>query len=201
MATKSCIMEMNSNKTKSGFFHGRWKKILHEVGNLLTFLFKAIFYEMKKRKHEGRKITRSPTGGKQIVDLELKAEQEAKEAENEAAKQEQEAKEAAKQEAKQEVKEAKEVDYHELERLWYAICPLVEINLVSTCDFVFDMMYRRRILSVCDDKSIIQISRHLNRWLKKMNRSNIDVLFEARMGATCGLCEMGYCEVGKGKDF
>lgn len=68
--------------------------------------------------------------------------------------------------------------YHELERMWYENRnPAYEITTLTTRDFLFEMMYNKRCLPVIrDDKQIIQVSRHLTRWLNKVTRSTIELL-------------------------
>lgn len=65
--------------------------------------------------------------------------------------------------------------YHELETLWYTYNgPTVEVNSLTCRDFLFRMMYSDRVLAVIrDDKQIIQVSRHLTRWLNKADSSSI----------------------------
>lgn len=78
----------------------------------------------------------------------------------------------------QEGKERKcSVYYHELERMWYENrAPHHEVNTVTTRDFLFEMMYAKRCLPVIrDDKQIIQVSRHLTRWLNKVTTSTIEL--------------------------
>lgn len=67
--------------------------------------------------------------------------------------------------------------YHELERMWYEHRnPAFEVTTVTTRDFLFEMMYDKRILPVIrDDKQIIQVSRHLTRWLNKVTSSSIEL--------------------------
>jgi hypothetical protein len=67
--------------------------------------------------------------------------------------------------------------YHELERLWYEHrTPAYEVTTVTTRDFLFEVMYDKRVLPVIrDDKQIIQISRHLTRWLNKVSTSSIEL--------------------------
>ena len=67
--------------------------------------------------------------------------------------------------------------YHELERMWYEHRnPSWEVTTVTTRDFLFEMMYDKRILPVIrDDKQIIQVSRHLTRWLNKVTSSTIEL--------------------------
>lgn len=65
--------------------------------------------------------------------------------------------------------------YHELEALWYKhSIPGIEINTETVRDFLFNVMYNLRVLSVIrDDKLIVQTSRHLVRWLNKSTKSSI----------------------------
>lgn len=67
--------------------------------------------------------------------------------------------------------------YHELERLWYEHrTPAFEVTTITTRDFLFEVMYSKRCLPVIrDDKQIIQVSRHLTRWLNKVTSSTIEL--------------------------
>jgi len=67
--------------------------------------------------------------------------------------------------------------YHELEALWYEYMPPhMDVTTVTTRDFLFKMMYDHRVLPVIrDDKTIIQTSRHLTRWLNKTSVSTIEL--------------------------
>jgi len=61
--------------------------------------------------------------------------------------------------------------YHELESLWYKHTrPVEEANPVNCRHFLCNMMYKERLINVIrDDKQIIQVSRHLARWLNKVD--------------------------------
>jgi len=67
--------------------------------------------------------------------------------------------------------------YHELERLWYEHTPPgYEVHTMNTRNFLFNVMYNLRILPVIrDDKQIVQVSRHLCRWLNKAKESTIQL--------------------------
>jgi hypothetical protein len=67
--------------------------------------------------------------------------------------------------------------YHELEKLWYEHrTPAYEVTTITTRDFLFEVMYDKRVLPVIrDDKQIIQVSRHLTRWLNKVTTSSIEL--------------------------
>ena len=67
--------------------------------------------------------------------------------------------------------------YHELEELWMKHSPVSsEINTMVVRDFLFRMMYSERILPVIrDDRTIIQVSRHLTRWLNRSEHSTIEL--------------------------
>ena len=66
--------------------------------------------------------------------------------------------------------------YGRLEKLWYEYNePGVEINPKNVRDFLFRMMYSLRVIDVIrDDKSIIQVSRHLSRYINKAESSTIE---------------------------
>lgn len=65
--------------------------------------------------------------------------------------------------------------YHELEALWYKHqAPHHDVNTMCVRDFLFKMMYSDRVIPVIrDDKQIIQVARHLVRWIKKADASTI----------------------------
>lgn len=67
--------------------------------------------------------------------------------------------------------------YHELERMWYEYrTPAHEINTITARDFLFEVMYDKRCLTVIrDDRTICQTARHLTRWLKKLSSSTIEI--------------------------
>jgi len=67
--------------------------------------------------------------------------------------------------------------YHELESLWFKhTSPGMEINTVTARDFLFNVMYNLRVLPVIrDDKQIVQVARHLVRWLNKATTSTIEL--------------------------
>jgi len=67
--------------------------------------------------------------------------------------------------------------YHQLERMWYENRePHFDVNGMTVRDFLFEMMYNKRCLPVIrDDKQIIQVSRHLTRWINKVTSSSIEL--------------------------
>lgn len=67
--------------------------------------------------------------------------------------------------------------YGRLEKLWYEIQDAQhETNPASCRDFLFRLMYKDRLIEpLRDDKTIIQVSRHLSRYLQKMETSCIEV--------------------------
>lgn len=67
--------------------------------------------------------------------------------------------------------------YHELESLWNEhVPPGMEVNSLTCRNFLFDMMYNKRLINVIrDDKQIVQVSRHLTRWLHKATESTIEL--------------------------
>ena len=67
--------------------------------------------------------------------------------------------------------------YWELEQLWYEYTdPMTEINTINARHFLFRMMYSDRLIPVLrDDKAIVQVARHLTRWLKKEKESTIEL--------------------------
>lgn len=67
--------------------------------------------------------------------------------------------------------------YWELEKLWYEHKrPIDEPNTQNMRNFLFDMMYNKRLIPVIkDDKSILQVSRHLTRWVKKVDESTLEL--------------------------
>jgi len=67
--------------------------------------------------------------------------------------------------------------YHELEHLWYEHVPVgTEVNTRTTRSFLFNVMYNLRVLPIIrDDRTIIQTSRHLTRWLNKAQDSTIQL--------------------------
>lgn len=69
------------------------------------------------------------------------------------------------------------VYYHELESLWFEYnSPSIEVNSSTCRDFLFNVMYNKRVLPVIrDDKQIIQVARHLTRWLNKVSHSTIEL--------------------------
>lgn len=66
--------------------------------------------------------------------------------------------------------------YGRLEKLWYEhVDPSKVQNPINCRHFLFDMMYNKRLIDVIrDDKSIIQVSRHLARYLNKVRESCIE---------------------------
>lgn len=67
--------------------------------------------------------------------------------------------------------------YHELEALWYKhTTPGYEVNTINARHFLFKVMYSERCLPVIrDDKQIVQVARHLVRWLNKATESSIEL--------------------------
>lgn len=67
--------------------------------------------------------------------------------------------------------------YYELEALWYKYtAPEFEVNTRNARDFLFSMMYAERTIAVIkDDRQIIQVARHLCRWLKELRYSTIEL--------------------------
>jgi len=65
--------------------------------------------------------------------------------------------------------------YWHLESLWMEHRPpAVEVDTVNMRNFLFDMMYNKRLIAVIrDDKAIIQTARHLCRWVKREHESTI----------------------------
>jgi hypothetical protein len=65
--------------------------------------------------------------------------------------------------------------YANLEKLWWVHqSPGFEINTVNCRDFLFNLQYNLRLIKVLpDDKKIIQVARHLTRYLKKEKFSTI----------------------------
>lgn len=66
--------------------------------------------------------------------------------------------------------------YGRLEKLWYEHTPPgVVANPVNCRHFLFNMMYNERLIDVIrDDRTIIQTSRHLARYLNKVTESCIE---------------------------
>lgn len=66
--------------------------------------------------------------------------------------------------------------YGRLEKLWFEhVDPGKVKNPVNCRHFLFKMMYSERLIDVIkDDKSIIQVSRHLARYLNKVDESCIE---------------------------
>lgn len=67
--------------------------------------------------------------------------------------------------------------YHMLEKLWYEKRePHTEVRTEVVRSFLFKCMYADRCIPVIrDDKQIIQVARHLTRWLNKASHSTIDL--------------------------
>lgn len=67
--------------------------------------------------------------------------------------------------------------YHELERLWHEyVPPHTELNTINARKFLSKMMYSERCLPVIrDDRSIVQIARHLVRWLARTEDDVIEL--------------------------
>ena len=66
--------------------------------------------------------------------------------------------------------------YMKLEKLYYEHADPGRVKNPQNCrHFLFDMMYNKRLIDVIrDDKSIIQVSRHLARFLNKVTESVIE---------------------------
>lgn len=66
--------------------------------------------------------------------------------------------------------------YERLEKMWYEhVDPGVVQNPVNCRHFLFNMMYNKRLVDVIrDDRTIIQTSRHLARYLNKVTESCIE---------------------------
>jgi len=74
-------------------------------------------------------------------------------------------------------RESKKVTYYlRLERLWYEHSREMAVANPENCrHFLFKMMYADRLIDVIrDDKTIIQVSRHLSRYINKMSHSLIE---------------------------
>lgn len=67
--------------------------------------------------------------------------------------------------------------YMKLEKLHLEhVGPGHPVEPANIRDFLFDMMYNKRLIDVIrDDKTIIQTSRHLSRYIKRMSESCIEV--------------------------
>lgn len=67
--------------------------------------------------------------------------------------------------------------YGRLEMLWQEhVEPGIDPNPPNCRDFLFKMMYSLRVLDVIkDDRAIVQVSRHLSRFLQKMETSVIEI--------------------------
>jgi len=67
--------------------------------------------------------------------------------------------------------------YVKLEKLWFEnITPGTHVNTVNVRNFLFDMMYSKRLIDVIrDDKGIVQVARHLTRFLNKSTTSTIEL--------------------------
>lgn len=79
-------------------------------------------------------------------------------------------------------RESKKVTYYlRLERLWYEhVSPDKVPNPENCRHFLFNMMYNERLIDVIrDDKTIIQVSRHLARYINKVKESTIEHIVEA----------------------
>lgn len=72
--------------------------------------------------------------------------------------------------------------YSKLERMWYQrVDAGTECNPRTVRDFLFDLMYSERLIDpLRDDRTIVQVSRHLHRYINKYTSSCIEVnpLFE-----------------------
>lgn len=67
--------------------------------------------------------------------------------------------------------------YWRLEVLWFKYTsPEYEVHTANARDFLFKMMYSERCIAVIkDDRQIIQVARHLTRWLKRSTYSTIEL--------------------------
>jgi len=75
------------------------------------------------------------------------------------------------------VRESKKVTYYtRLETLWYEHARDMLVANPENCrHFLFNMMYNERCIDVIrDDKTIIQVSRHLSRYINKVKESCIE---------------------------
>lgn len=70
--------------------------------------------------------------------------------------------------------------YGRLEKLWYEhVDPSRVQNPVNCRHFLFNMMYNKRLIDVIrDDKTIIQTSRHLARYLNRVRESSIEKIVD-----------------------
>lgn len=70
--------------------------------------------------------------------------------------------------------------YGRLEKLWYEhVPPGVVPNPINVRHFLFNMMYSMRLIDVIkDDRTIIQVSRHLARFINKVTESTIERMVE-----------------------
>lgn len=78
--------------------------------------------------------------------------------------------------------ERKKITYYlRLENLWYEhVSPDKVPNPENCRHFLFDMMYNKRLIDVIrDDRSIIQVSRHLARYINKVKESTIEYQVES----------------------
>jgi len=77
--------------------------------------------------------------------------------------------------------------YAKLEKLWYEHQHTgVEVCGQTCRDFLYDLMYNKRLIRIiADDKRIMQVARHLMRYLKKATVCNLEVPpWEARLETT-----------------
>jgi len=67
--------------------------------------------------------------------------------------------------------------YWDLEALWFTHKrPIEECNTQNVRNFLFNMMYAKRLIPVIrDDKSIVQTARHLTRFINKKDESTIEL--------------------------
>lgn len=67
--------------------------------------------------------------------------------------------------------------YWELEALWFQHKrPIDEVNTQNIRNFLFNMMYCKRLIPVLkDDKTIIQTAKHLSRWINRKDESTIEI--------------------------
>lgn len=73
--------------------------------------------------------------------------------------------------------------YGRLEKLWYEHVDPDKVQNPENCrHFLFNMMYNKRLIDVIrDDKTIIQTSRHLARYLNRVKESVIEKMVENQM--------------------
>lgn len=81
------------------------------------------------------------------------------------------------EQAKARASAATDKHYAKLELLWNThVPPGVECTPANCRNFLFDMMYSKRLIKVVrDDKTIIQTAKHLHRYVTKMSVSNVEI--------------------------